>query len=158
MIRSITILGIALAFVSCAGSNDNETPTNDTIPAINDSASMPVSVSLPDTIAPAAATATAGRINPPHGEPGHVCEVEVGKPIPDNLKGSAPAEKITAAPSSSPITINPAPAPASTQPVTISTGPGADAKTSTVTAPGMNPPHGQPGHDCAIPVGSPLKK
>ncbi|MBK6446411.1 MAG: hypothetical protein IPF81_14280 [Bacteroidetes bacterium] len=26
------------------------------------------------------------------------------------------------------------------------------------TAPGMNPPHGQPGHDCAIAVGAPLKK
>ena len=26
------------------------------------------------------------------------------------------------------------------------------------TAAGMNPPHGQPGHDCAIPVGAPLKK
>ena len=25
------------------------------------------------------------------------------------------------------------------------------------TAPGMNPPHGQPGHDCSIAVGSPLK-
>ena len=24
------------------------------------------------------------------------------------------------------------------------------------TAPGMNPPHGQPGHDCSIAVGSPL--
>lgn len=25
------------------------------------------------------------------------------------------------------------------------------------TAPLLNPPHGQPGHDCSIPVGSPLK-
>ncbi len=27
---------------------------------------------------------------------------------------------------------------------------------TTQTAQGMNPPHGQPGHDCKIPVGSPL--
>ncbi|MES2410959.1 MAG: hypothetical protein V4535_05895, partial [Bacteroidota bacterium] len=26
------------------------------------------------------------------------------------------------------------------------------------TAPGMNPPHGQPGHVCGTPVGSPLPK
>lgn len=26
------------------------------------------------------------------------------------------------------------------------------------TPPGMNPPHGAPGHDCAIAVGAPLKK
>ena len=26
------------------------------------------------------------------------------------------------------------------------------------TKPGMNPPHGQPGHQCGIPVGSPLPK
>ena len=26
------------------------------------------------------------------------------------------------------------------------------------TAPGMNPPHGQQGHDCAIAVGAPLNK
>ena len=32
------------------------------------------------------------------------------------------------------------------------------APASGPTAPGMNPPHGQPGHDCAIAVGAPLKK
>ena len=30
------------------------------------------------------------------------------------------------------------------------------APAPTTTAPGMNPPHGQPGHDCAIAVGAPL--
>ena len=34
----------------------------------------------------------------------------------------------------------------------------APAPQPTVTAAGMNPPHGEPGHDCGIPVGSPLKK
>jgi hypothetical protein len=28
--------------------------------------------------------------------------------------------------------------------------------TTTATAPGMNPAHGQPGHRCDIPVGQPL--
>ncbi len=156
MIRTLTLLGITLAFISCAGGEEKEAPINDTIPAINDSASMPVSVSLPDTSVNANQSAL--RINPPHGEPGHVCEVEVGQPIPENLKGAAPSQKITAAPNPTPITVNPAPTAVTTQPTTISTGPGANPNAAAVTAPGMNPPHGQPGHDCAIPVGSPLKK
>ena len=31
-----------------------------------------------------------------------------------------------------------------------------EAQPQTQTAPGMNPPHGQPGHRCEIPVGAPL--
>jgi hypothetical protein len=156
MIRSLTLLVIALAFVACGGNDEKEAPSTDTIPAINDSASTPVSVSIPDTAPQSGQSAM--RINPPHGEPGHVCEVEVGKPIPDNLKSSAPAEKVTATPNSSPITVNPAPAPVNNMPATISTNPGTNPAASAATAPGMNPPHGQPGHDCAIPVGAPLKK
>lgn len=36
-------------------------------------------------------------------------------------------------------------------------GAGNAAAPAGTTAPGMNPPHGQPGHRCEIPVGSPLK-
>ncbi|MFM7080135.1 MAG: hypothetical protein ACKOYC_10155 [Bacteroidota bacterium] len=154
MIRSLTLLVIALAFVACGGSDEKEAPATDTIPAINDSTSVPVSVSIPDTAPQMGQSAL--RINPPHGEPGHVCEVEVGKPIPDNLKSAAPAEKITAAPNNNPITVNPAPA--NNMSKTISTVPATSPNPAAATAPGMNPPHGEPGHDCAIPVGAPLKK
>ncbi len=87
------------------------------------------------------ASASSGKINPPHGQPGHQCGTPVGAP----LDGSAPASKSgpaltvpTPAPSSAS-----APSPASAQPVKV--------------APGTNPPHGQPGHVCGTPVGAPLE-
>lgn len=97
--------------------------------------------------APQSTTITAPGMNPPHGEPGHRCDIPVGQP----LNG------------------NPAPAPA-TQNITVgnngvqidpnSVSPGKitiDKSGKPVkTAPGMNPPHGEPGHRCDIPVGQPL--
>lgn len=76
------------------------------------------------------------KLNPEHGEPGHVCEIPVGAPLDgslslermlngnDNSNPSVPSDK-------SPIEIN--------------------------QRPEKNPPHGQPFHDCAISVGAPLK-
>jgi len=91
--------------------------------------------------APAASNATG--LNPAHGEPGHRCDISVGAPL-----NSAPA----AAPSGNPVISTPS-SPAAA-PVSAPT---TNAPAAT-TAPGMNPPHGEPGHDCAIPVGAPLKK
>ncbi|MFI5219837.1 MAG: hypothetical protein ACHQNT_10145 [Bacteroidia bacterium] len=87
-------------------------------------------------------TTTAPGMNPPHGEPGHRCEIPVGAPL-----NSAPAAQTTQPSISPPTTMQPATAP----PITAQPQAG-------TTAPGMNPPHGEPGHDCAIPVGAPLKK
>ena len=81
-----------------------------------------------------AAIATAG-MNPEHGKPGHSCDIGVGAPL-----NSAPT-KIAA-----PATI--------TQPTTVSQPAIVPAKT--VTAKGMNPPHGEAGHRCDISVGAPL--
>ena len=76
--------------------------------------------------------AVTAQLNPPHGEPGHDCAIPVGAP----LDGSGSAGNNTMMPT-------PAPAPM----------PVADP----VTGKGMlNPAHGEPGHDCAVPVGSPL--
>jgi hypothetical protein len=78
---------------------------------------------------------TAPGMNPPHGQPGHRCDIAVGAPL------------------------NSKPAPATTQPTTVSTQPQVtttDATPAQKTAPGMNPPHGQPGHRCDIAVGAPL--
>lgn len=91
---------------------------------------------LPITLG--AQDASGVKLNPPHGEPGHRCEIPVGAP----LDGSAATGGQT-------ITIPPveaAPSPA-TLPVTMP---------PTNTAGKLNPPHGEPGHDCAVPVGSPL--
>lgn len=87
------------------------------------------------------AQATAPGMNPPHGQPGHRCDISVGAPL-----NSPPGQKPAAAPTAVPTQ---AAAPTTITPVN---------NASIVTAPGMNPPHGQPGHRCDIQVGQPLPK
>ena len=84
---------------------------------------------------------TAPGMNPPHGQPGHRCDIAVGAPL-----NSKPAVATT--PSVIPNTI-----PGNLTPSIVSTSP---ATVKTKTAPGMNPPHGEPGHRCEIAVGAPL--
>ena len=79
------------------------------------------------------------QLNPVHGQPGHRCDIYVGqpidaKPVPALTKGTA-------------TTTAPTPAPQ-----TVSVGTPQPVK----TLPGMNPPHGEPGHRCDITVGQPL--
>lgn len=76
-------------------------------------------------------------LNPAHGQPGHRCDIAVGAPL-----NSPPAT--TTAPQVQTVPAQPIAAPASTAP--------ADPNAK------LNPPHGQPGHDCSIAVGAPLKK
>lgn len=78
----------------------------------------------------------AAGLNPPHGQPGHDCAVAVGAP----LNGSpAPNMVPTSAPTMNFPTATPSPSQAP-----ISGGQR------------LNPPHGEPGHDCAVQVGAPL--
>ncbi|MFM7054312.1 MAG: hypothetical protein ACKOKB_08750 [Bacteroidota bacterium] len=157
--KKLAILACSsLLFIACSSEGDKNPPATDSIPAINEQATDQVSVSLPDSIASNTASATTGgvKLNPPHGEPGHRCEIEVGKPLPaDGSVPSTPGTATISTPNSAPA-ITPVP----NQPVTVSTSPtpAPAPAAKTATAPGMNPPHGEPGHDCAIPVGSPLKK
>ncbi|RXR21202.1 hypothetical protein EQG63_04490 [Flavobacterium amnicola] len=77
---------------------------------------------------------TTSKVNPPHGQPGHVCGTE----------GQQQTISTQAQPNNNQqYTIN--------QPVTKTITP-----TPAKTAKGMNPPHGQPGHRCDIAVGAPL--
>jgi hypothetical protein len=76
-------------------------------------------------------------LNPPHGQPGHICEIPVGSPLPT----AGPVLKVADNPA-----VSPAGNPVPSEPLTAQTG-------SVVL---LNPPHGQPGHICEIPVGSPL--
>lgn len=94
----------------------------------------------------ATAAVTAPGMNPPHGQPGHRCDIPVGQPL-----SSKPAQAVTG-------TTNQAQAiqidPNSLQPgkFSVENGKAQNIK----TAKGMNPPHGEPGHRCDIPVGQPL--
>ncbi len=82
-----------------------------------------------------APTVTQPGMNPPHGQPNHRCDIAVGAPL-----NSKPAPAPTQA----------APAPVPSQ-VTMK-----EIPNPTKTAPGMNPPHGEPNHRCDIAVGAPL--
>lgn len=76
------------------------------------------------------------KLNPAHGQPGHRCDIAVGAPL-----NSPPGSSV-----SKPQVVTTQQQP--TQTVTTNA--------SQQTAPGMNPPHGQPGHRCDIAVGAPL--
>jgi len=78
-------------------------------------------------------------LNPAHGQPGHRCDISVGAPL-----NSAPV----ATPSNQTMPQKAIPAAAPTLNTTPANG---------VSASGLNPAHGQPGHRCDIAVGAPLK-
>lgn len=89
--------------------------------------------------APAANMASSGAVNPPHGQPGHRCEIPVGAP----LDGSGSTKQMTVTPTP---TQNATPPPA----------PLAPAATSTLASGTPNPAHGVAGHRCDVKVGDPL--
>ena len=121
-----------------------------------------IAVGAPLNSAPAKTTSTnttttppvATGLNPPHGQPEHRCDIPVGAPL------NSPAKQTTTAASTSksnsslypnynfPNKDSAVPASASTTPKFEYDSTGAP----------LNPAHGQPGHDCTIPVGKPLKK
>jgi hypothetical protein len=87
-------------------------------------------------------TASTKGVNPPHGEPGHRCDINVGAPL-DSKPNQIQTPTVTSTP-----TVNAAPSITPTviqQPAPV-----------TASVPGMNPAHGQPGHRCDIAVGAPL--
>ncbi len=91
-----------------------------------------------------AASSVAETLNPPHGEPGHRCDIAVGAPL-DSKAAPVPVVKETVNKEGTGAIIDvKQPATAPVTPVTTS------------TANGLNPPHGQPGHRCDIAVGQPL--
>jgi hypothetical protein len=146
-----TLSIIAFVFISCKNEAEKQTPKvvvpfyqvgnqqqNQTLatPQPNQglypAASAQNTTTQVQTVAP---VQVAKGMNPPHGQPGHRCEIPVGAPL------------------NSPVAVN------STTPQVVSSS-SQSVPTTTVTTvktpKGMNPPHGQPGHRCDIPVGSPL--
>lgn len=106
-------------------------------------------------VSPGGKTTTAEGMNPPHGEPGHRCDIEVGAPL-SSPPGKTPPAPAAGSPASSSM-FNSLPVPG-TEPAAPSSPSLSTSAPSGPTPEGMNPPHGQPGHDCAIAVGAPLKK
>lgn len=85
-------------------------------------------------------------LNPAHGQAGHRCDIAVGAPLnsPATAQQQAPNTTTTGAANMQVINTN------QKNVVTTST------VTPVKVAKGMNPAHGQPGHRCDIPVGTPL--
>jgi len=172
----LSLLTCGIIFAGCNNKTEKKEST-DQVPQVTDQVTADTATiqapaeATPGTTAPMTMTAapgqpagtTAAGMNPPHGEPGHRCDIAVGAPLnspPGNTqKTTLPGSPdITTAPPPVMSAPQPGPGPSisnlpSSTPVNAS-----PAGSSTATAPGMNPPHGQPGHDCSIPVGSPLKK
>jgi hypothetical protein len=93
---------------------------------------------------------TAKGMNPPHGQTGHRCDIAAGAPLNSPVTKTTPPKTVTPTDNeeakNTSVLMNPSytPAPETAKPV--------------ITAPGMNPPHGQDGHRCEIAVGAPLPK
>ncbi len=145
MFKSLLPAVAAFAFISCQNDGGGE---GTGVPASSNSAADPsvntLPMNTPTTTSSSQPGTTAAGLNPPHGEPGHVCEIPVGQPLDGSGSAGASPQEITIDPSTlngGTTTITPE----MTQPGAVST-----------TAPGMNPPHGEPGHVCEIPVGQPL--
>ena len=131
------------AFTACSESDTKQPEQTQAAPSATPGNAAPgqsqLPVQMPSAAEPAAAT---GAVNPAHGEPGHRCDIAVGAPL-----NSAPS-----APSAANPQVTAAPQPTITQP-TIQQTPAPSAGTGKV-----NPAHGEPGHDCTIAVGAPLKQ
>jgi hypothetical protein len=120
------VFAVAMLFTACKEDKKENTPAADT-----DAAAETMKTSTP------ADTSGDIAVNPPHGQPGHRCEIPVGAPL------DTPARTESN-------TIQTQTKGNTTSPVIKSSNSGdSNAK--------VNPPHGQPGHRCEIPVGAPLE-
>jgi len=135
-------------------------PNVQPVPTQNNINSNQQQVTMPQQNTPQmvnqAPVATKAGMNPPHGQAGHRCDIAVGAPLNSPVAKAVTPPATTGKPSFTTTTTS-TPNTTSTAPTT---GTPELLKTDTpvATAPGMNPPHGQEGHDCAVAVGAPLPK
>jgi uncharacterized membrane protein len=86
-------------------------------------------------------------MNPSHGQPGHRCDIAVGAPL------NSKAATTTTTPNTTTISSTGQTGTVISNGAKITT---TNNNAPTVTAEGMNPPHGQDGHRCDLAVGAPL--
>lgn len=99
-------------------------------------------------------TPTGVTLNPPHGQPGHRCDIAVGAPLPNDGNVVAQAQS-----QAHPVSQGEAmPVVSGGMPQQVVQVQQPQTQQSYVVPKGekLNPPHGQPGHRCDIPVGAPL--
>lgn len=136
----IHLLGLSLLVTLAACSEQQQDAENSTTPATTATPAAPTTAITPAPVdAQAASAGTVSDPNPPHGEPGHRCEIPVGASLSGTPPSSGPVDQMS-----------------TSQQITMPQMSAQPAAAAGSTPPGINPPHGQPGHDCAVPVGSPL--
>jgi len=115
-------------FIGC---QDKETTPKETNEAVQES-SLDQKKQMLDNAVPTNSTNSnsgdMGALNPPHGQPGHRCDIAVGAPLDGTSTNAAPTQ------------------------INMQN----EANATPATGEGLNPPHGQPGHRCDIQVGAPL--
>lgn len=122
-----------------------------TAPAMDAEPTLAPNTATPATTNQATTNQTAAKsnLNPPHGQPGHRCDINVGEPLdspPRNMGGATPMT-------------NAKPASSQGQPFLVNDAAKsriAQEQGQTASSGKVNPPHGQPGHRCDINVGDPL--
>jgi hypothetical protein len=126
----ILLLVTVTFFVSC---NDTTKKTENVVETTQE-ATLEQKKQALESVAPTQ-TSTNGDValNPAHGMPGHNCAIPVGAP----LNGGSATPKAAEA-----------------QTINVNSNNATPVKSSGTGA--INPAHGQPGHDCAVPVGAPL--
>lgn len=145
-----------LAFTSC-GTAQKDNKQTEVAPAVEQPQEESV-ILEPEasTLPPAAAENEPVKLNPPHGEPGHRCEIPVGSPLNGSAAVQAPAAtnaQAAPAPTNNPVSL--APTVENARRLNANQGTQTPAPT-TGEKPQFNPPHGQPWHRCDIAVGAPL--
>jgi hypothetical protein len=149
---NVTIIGFAMIFLIACNKSSETVPGRTQSSDGNTTQTAPAeSIGLAATPSDAAPVAT--RLNPPHGQPGHRCEVAVGAPL-DSPTDTQPSPFVSIFPQLTQTSSNTVPPIGSNEPF-VSILP-QDAKATATTPTGANPPHGEPGHRCEIPVGAPL--
>ena len=118
-------------------------------------------------------TSTQVKLNPPHGEPDHRCDIPVGAPLDSQPTNTAttttavqPTNTTTVTTVTPTVTSTSSKSNSALQSSKGRVGPTIENLNSFVPsqpinsntggAVVLNPPHGQPGHRCDIPVGEPL--
>lgn len=132
--------------------NVEPVPTQNSINSNQQQVNMPLQ-NTPQMVNQAPVETKAG-MNPPHGQAGHRCDIAVGASL-NSPVAKAATPTATTGKSSFTTTTTSTPNPTSTSNGTPEL---LKKDTPVATAPGMNPPHGQEGHDCAVAVGAPLPK
>ena len=136
----LLFFSFAIIFPLMFSCKEKETPATETS-TVPTELSVEQKKQMLNQVAPASSSSSSVQgvtLNPPHGQPGHRCDVEVGAPLNVASSNSNPMQQ-------SPIKVNNT-APIKNSPMaTPSSGTG-----------GINPPHGQPGHRCDVKVGDPL--